>query len=93
MESVRGPTANAIDIAEQEIGEKWDRTTARVEVWSGDDEAQAQFLMDTFRENHIPCRTVEGSEAAWPIAILVRMEDADRAREIVREITEGLPPS
>ena len=85
------PLEKAVDIAEQQIAEDWDRSTANVEVWAGDDEGQAQFLMDTFRENHIPCRTVEGSETARPVLILVRPQDESRAREILREITEGTP--
>ena len=69
----------------------WNLEEATSEVWSGNDRAMAQFLADTFRENGIPSRTlVESNSAA---RVLVRAQDQGRAREILRQITAGLPPA
>ncbi len=87
------PAASAVEIVERCAAEKWDRAAATIEVWSGDDETKAQFLMDTFRENCVPCRSVGADEASCPIRIFVRPEDETRACEILREIAEGTPPS
>jgi hypothetical protein len=63
---------------------------ASVSVWAGDDARIIEFLTAALRENEIPIRTV--SERALTV-IYVPRSSAPRAREIVREITEGVPPS
>jgi len=62
---------------------------AMVSVWAGDDARIADFLTTALRENEIPIRTV--NESALTV-IYVPPSSATRAREIVREITEGVPP-
>ncbi len=62
---------------------------ATCEVWSGDDEQLARFLEEAMEENRIPVRAeIHGQKAA----ICVPPEDEIRAREIVREVVEGVPP-
>ncbi len=79
------------ELAEQELPLKWDLKTATVEAWSGPDEVLAQFLGDTLRENGIPSR--REAEPSVGFRLLIRPQDEARARGIVREIVEGIPPS
>ena len=60
-----------------------------VSVWAGDDARTVEFLTAALRESEIPIRLV--SESALTV-IYVPPSSAARAREIVREITEGVPP-
>jgi hypothetical protein len=62
---------------------------ATVSVWAGDDARIVEFLTAALRENEISIRTV--NERALTV-IYVPPSNAPRAREIVREITEGVPP-
>ncbi len=73
------------------ISEDWNPEEATAEVWSGNDTTMARFVADTFRENGIPSRTLVESTAA--ARMLVRAQDQGRAREIIRQITAGLPPA
>ena len=60
------------------------------EAWSGEDSAHAKFIRDALRENEVGYRTV--IEQTGHERIMVRAEDAPRAREIIREVFEGVPP-
>jgi hypothetical protein len=60
-----------------------------VSVWAGDEARIVEFLTAALRENEIPIRAV--NEDALTV-IYVPPSNAPRAREIVREITEGVPP-
>jgi hypothetical protein len=60
-----------------------------VSVWAGTDPRINEFLTAALRENEIPLRTVTDTEVT---VIYVPPSSAARAREIVREITEGIPP-
>jgi hypothetical protein len=60
-----------------------------VSVWAGTDRRINEFLTAALRENEIPLRTVTETEVT---VIYVPPSNAARAREIVREITEGIPP-
>ncbi len=70
---------------------KWKPKEATVEIWSGQDTAFARVILNCFAENDLPCRMHE--QRPGPVHVFVRPHDADRAREILREITEGTPPS
>jgi hypothetical protein len=59
------------------------------EIWAGQDEALSGFLGDALRENEILLRT---EVADGENKVLVRLSDARRAKDIVREIVEGAPP-
>lgn len=67
----------------------WYAGHATVEVWSGLEPELAEMIRVSLQENEIPSRQDElkGSQS-----ILVEPKDQDRAREIVREIVEGVPP-
>jgi hypothetical protein len=58
-------------------------------VWAGSDPRTIEFLTAAMRENDIPIRTA--SDDGLTI-VYVPPSNAARAREIVREITEGVPP-
>lgn len=60
-----------------------------VSVWAGTDPRVNEFLTVALRENEIPTRAVKDDELT---VIYVPPSNAPRAREIVREITEGIPP-
>jgi hypothetical protein len=60
-----------------------------VSVWAGSDPRVIEFLSAAIRENEIPVRMENDGEAT---VVYVPPSSAPRAREIVREITEGVPP-
>jgi hypothetical protein len=60
-----------------------------VPVWAGTDPRVIEFLTAALRENEIPIRIAREDELR---VVYVPPSDAPRAREIVREITEGIPP-
>jgi hypothetical protein len=62
-----------------------------VSVWAGDDARVLEFVTAALRENEIPIRL---ESAADDVAVVfVPPSNAQRAREIVREIAEGAPPA
>ncbi len=69
--------------------------TARQEValncriWSGTDESLAEFLEAALKENGIPTRVERHDEDA---SIYASSQNENAARNIVREIVEGVPP-
>ncbi|MCI0629004.1 MAG: hypothetical protein L0387_46380 [Acidobacteria bacterium] len=71
-------------------GYEWKPERAELEAWSGDDSAVAEFLRDAFREQGIGYRTLFQIPSRQQI--LVGSEDLPRAREIVRQVTNGVPP-
>ena len=62
---------------------------ATCQVWSSSDEALAEFLTSALRENEIFVRLERQGES---VTIYVPRESERRAREIVREIVDGIPP-
>jgi hypothetical protein len=62
---------------------------AAVEVWAGNDDKMAQFLTAAMQENEIPIHLENPGDQT---KISVSTANAARAREIVREVTEGAPP-
>jgi hypothetical protein len=69
----------------------WDSNEATSEAWAGEDETMAEYLASALRENGIPSRIPD--EPGHRVRLCVRPEDLTRARDIVREITEGAPPA
>jgi hypothetical protein len=65
----------------------WDPSEATSEVWCGEEEDMAEYLASALRENGVPSRIPD--EPGHRARLCVRPEDSRRAREIVREITEG----
>jgi hypothetical protein len=60
-----------------------------VPVWAGSDPRTIEFLTAALQENEIPIRVENEDELT---VVYVPPFNARRAREIIREITEGLPP-
>jgi hypothetical protein len=68
----------------------WDANEATSEAWSGEDEPMAEYLASALRENGIPSRIPE--DQGHRVRLCVRPGDAARAREIIREVTDGPRP-
>lgn len=62
----------------------WDPLEATSEVWSGEDDATAEYLASALRENGIPARVPD--DAGHRIRLCVRPADVARAKDIVKEI-------
>jgi hypothetical protein len=60
-------------------------------VWSGAGEKLAQFVKSALAANGIGCCLEPGDSGTFLVRVLPG--DEPRAREIAREITEGLPPT
>jgi hypothetical protein len=73
--------------ARQALPYDWDSNAATSEVWSGEDESMAEYLASALRENGVPSRIPD--EQDHRARLCVRPEDFTRARDIVRDITEG----
>jgi|SRR5215831_8975982 len=83
------------DIAEtEETRSDWDPTNwypedATVEVWSGDARRPGETIELSLRENRIHFRSDKCGDS---LKIFVTLEDETPAREIVKEVVEGVPP-
>jgi hypothetical protein len=81
-----------------ERAEEWLPEDASAEIWAGNDASLASGIRACLKELHIPCRTdppeepSDDSDDVTAQKIFVLPEDAERAREIVREIVEAAPP-
>jgi hypothetical protein len=69
--------------------ENWDPEDAGAEVWSGESAELADMLCSSMGENQIRFREVQG---VGKHRLFVLPVDEMRAREIVREVVEGVPP-
>jgi hypothetical protein len=74
----------------QSLPYDWDARQATSEVWAGEEEPMAEYLASALRENGIPSQIPD--EQGHRARLCVRPEDYTRARDIVREITEGKLP-
>lgn len=63
---------------------------ATAEVWTGEEEGMGQFLKSCLAANGIGCHV--DTEAPKGVAVRVLPEDETRAKEIVRQVVEGIPP-
>ena len=66
----------------------WFPEDATVRVWHADGREPGDFLVAALHENGIRCRMERGEGEQ----LYVVPADAERAREIVREVMEGRPP-
>jgi hypothetical protein len=64
-------------------------THPAAEVWNGANDRIAQFLTAAMQENEIPIHLENPGEQT---RIFVSAANEKRAREIVREVVEGVPP-
>jgi hypothetical protein len=67
----------------------WHPEDATVQVWSNEDGESGDFLVAALHENGISCRLAKDGRKA---VLYVLPENETRAREIVREVVEGIPP-
>jgi hypothetical protein len=67
----------------------WYPEDATAKVWSTENAEPTDFLVAALHENAIPCRLAKSGPKA---DLYVLPENETRAREIVREIIEGIPP-
>ena len=79
---------DAIVDANEWLGERYPED-ATVEVWSGREADTKEMIRMSLEENNMMSRSEEDAGRA---KVFVLPEDAQRAREIVREIVEGQPP-
>ena len=68
---------------------EWESEGGAIEVWSGEDPALGDMLVASLRENKIRVRreTSHGRQS-----VLASSEEEAKAREIVKEVVEGVPP-
>ena len=80
-----------------------DPEDATVEVWSGKDAYTAAMIVSSLRENQILCRSEpviadpknapqNAPDEVCPTKLFVFPQDQRRAKEIVREIVDAVPP-
>jgi hypothetical protein len=69
--------------------ENWYPEDAVVEVWSGGSPEFAEMLASSLQENEIHSRQ---KQTADKLLLLVLPQDESRAREIVHEVVDGIPP-
>lgn len=69
--------------------EDWEPDDATIEVWSSAESYLGEFIAQALQENQIHSRF---DQRKGQYAIFVMPDDEKRAREIVREIVEGVPP-
>ena len=67
----------------------WYPEDATVKVWSTENGDPSDFLVAALHENEIRCRVEKNGQRA---ELYVLPKDESRAREIVREVVEGMPP-
>lgn len=100
-----GDDQGADDVREEYVSRELYPEDAIAEIWSGNDEMMAEVLKSCLAEIGINCyvRTPESEEGdadsdgrthkpAAPFAVRVLPEDETRARQIVRSVTDGVPP-
>jgi hypothetical protein len=68
----------------------WDPATATIELWAGENEESARFILDSLRGVGIPTRFLQEGKAFY--RLMVRPEDEVRGREVVRQIAENAAP-
>jgi hypothetical protein len=69
--------------------EHWDPEDASVEIWEGDQPEMRELLAASLSENKIHSRM---ADVAGMHRLFVLPADETRAREIVREVVDGVPP-
>jgi hypothetical protein len=81
-ENIPGPREDGDDT-------QWEPEANGIEVWSGDDRSICDMLVASLRENEIHVRRVNSDSMQ---SLFVSSKQEARAKEIVREVAEGVPP-
>jgi len=76
--------------ATQRLPHAWDAREATAEAWTGEEESLAEYLASALRENGIPSHIPD--EPGHRARLCVRPGDVRRAREIVAQIVDSVPP-
>jgi len=79
----------ASDPSSDFVPEDFNPEDATAEVWSGTESAMAEALQASLRENGIGCAVTRD---AGTTRVSVVPADEPRAREIIREVVEAIPP-
>lgn len=94
-----GPPDDDDEDEERGDFQELDPQDATVEIWSGQDFDMAAMVASSLRENHIPYRSdsditepKRASNETPATRLLVFPEDEKRAKAIVREIVDAMPP-
>ena len=69
--------------------ENWNEEETVAEIWSGDEPELAEFIAASLQINQIQFRH---DRSGGKHSLYVLAEEETRAREIVREVVEGVPP-
>jgi hypothetical protein len=88
--SIPGPedaATESVSMDAPDLPLHWNPELATLEIWTGNDLKRIRFLQASLRENGIPSRISE-DDPKNP-ALLICPEDAERAREIVKEVAEA----
>jgi hypothetical protein len=84
------PFSAAEATAVTELPANWDSANVSVEVWAGNDQGRMQFLEDSLHGVGVPTIRIAGGTGAF--RLLIRPEDEERGREIVRQILNHAVP-
>jgi hypothetical protein len=68
----------------------WDRATATVEAWTGENESQAKFIQNSLHGVGVPTWLCKDEKGLF--RLMIRPEDEARGREIVRQIADSAAP-
>jgi hypothetical protein len=89
-------SARAIPLSEEEaaavaeLPANWDSANVSVQVWDGADQGRLQFIEHSLHGVGVPTIRMVGDEGL--VRLLVRPEDEDRGREVVRQILNHAAP-
>jgi len=90
------PSARAIPFSAEEgvaiatLPANWDSANVSVEVWAGTDPDRLQFIEHSLHGVAVPTIRIAGEEGV--VRLLIRPEDEDRGREVVRQILNHAVP-
>jgi hypothetical protein len=73
-----------------ELPANWDSANISVEVWAGGDPGRLQFIEHSLHGVGVPTTRIAGDEGIF--RLLVRPEDEERGREVVRQILNNAMP-
>lgn len=68
----------------------WDSANVPVEIWAGSDPGRLQFIEHSLHGVAVPTIRIAGEEGV--VRLLIRSEDEDRGREVVRQILNHAAP-
>jgi hypothetical protein len=72
--------------AAAELPANWDSATASIAVWKGRDQAHLQFIEASLQGVGVPTRRMPEDDGV--VRLLIRHEDEERGREVVRQILQ-----